>query len=331
MRYSLAGLKFCSMLLLLWTADDLPGQEPIQKLALKASSLQVNETDFRRKIAVQSGFGTGWKAVVDRQRGGVVTELRIPADGSNLLTDEGGRFGGMCSVLYVDRKETGEAESGYVAKGALYGFGRVERMEVVEQGEDKVVVEVRGRGGNQVPPERDVVAYTQRYTFRPDRIEFAGELDWLFDDVVPDSRLELLQFGVGFARDAAVGEMRILDSDTMPAALVETNSKGRNLPEGIDYPITVEVPLRANEYKSLLRIRSLELPPQMLEARFYCNEYPRQIDGQRGFAFKAWEGYPGNGNIRFSNSEPIRYRYEVEIVPDIYKARKASTTTGAAP
>jgi len=329
MRHSFAVLIFCSMLLLLGTKDDLPGQESIQKAALKANSLQVNETDFRRKIAVQSSFGTGWKAVVDRRRGGVVTELRIPADGPNLITDEGDRFGGMFSVLYVDFKETGKDESGYVAKGALYGFGRVERMEVVEQGEDKVVVEVRGRAGNQAPPEGDVVAYTQRYTFRPDRIEFAGELDWLFDDVVPGSRPELLQFGVGFAPDAAVGEMRVWDGDTKPVTLVETNSKGTNLPEGIDYPITVEVPLRANEYKSLLRIRSLEIPTEMVQARFYCNEYPRQIGGQRGFAFKAWEGWPGNGDVRFSSSEPIRYRYEVEIVPDIYAARKA--TGGAAP
>jgi hypothetical protein len=169
-----------------------------------------------------------------------------------------------------------------------------------------------------VLPEGDIVAYTQRYTFRPDRIECAGELDWLFDDLVPGSRMELLQFDFNFSLDSVVGEMQAWGSNGKRVTLEQTNSKGRNLPPGLDYPLTVEIPLREN---AALRIRSLALPPQLLQARFYYNEYPRQIEGRRAFGFKAWEGWPGNGDIRFSNSEPIRFRYEAEIVPSLSTGR----------
>jgi hypothetical protein len=52
----------------------------------------------------------------------------------------------------------------------------------------------------------------------------------------------------------------------------------------------------------------------LTQARFYWNEYPRQIENKRGFAFKAWEDWPGNGNVKFPNDEPISYRYEVVLV-----------------
>jgi hypothetical protein len=53
----------------------------------------------------------------------------------------------------------------------------------------------------------------------------------------------------------------------------------------------------------------------MTEARFYWNEYPRQIENKRGFAFKAWEGWPGNGDVHLGKDEPIRYRYELLVAP----------------
>lgn len=324
MRYLWAVMMVYSTLMLLGTTAPLRGQEQSP-----GAALVVHETDGQ--ISVRSNFGSGWKAVVNRQRGGVVTGLHFPPDGPNILSDSGGRFGGMFEGVYVDFRERGKAE-GYVAKGALYGFGRVERMQVLERSASKVVIEVLGKGGNQVKEKPgDVIAYRQRYTFQPNRIECDGEVNWLFDDVVPDSRMEMLQVGIDFAADAAVGEMSVVDRDGKPITLVETNSKGTNLPSGIDYPIAVEIPLRANEYRTVLRVRSLEMPPEFLQARFYCNEYPRQIEGQRGFAFKAWEGWPGNGDVRFSNSEPIRYRYDVEIIPDIFVANRAGKIVAAAP
>ena len=72
--------------------------------------------------------------------------------------------------------------------------------------------------------------------------------------------------------------------------------------------MTVEVPLKGGY---AVRIHSLDLPSDFAAARFYWNEFPRQIDGARGFAFKAWEGWPGNGAVKFPNDEPIRYPYEL--------------------
>src|SRR5437773_8577055 len=96
--------------------------------------------------------------------------------------------------------------------------------------------------------------------------------------------------------------------------LPQTDSEGRNLPPGIDYPLTVEVPLQSG---NALRIRSLQMPASVTQARFYWNEYPRQIEQKRGFAFKAWEGWPGNGKVHFGKDEKIVYRYEVVVAPPL--------------
>jgi hypothetical protein len=102
------------------------------------------------------------------------------------------------------------------------------------------------------------------------------------------------------------------DADTGPIELPQTNSKGKNLPAGLDYPLGVELPLKSGDK---VHIRSLLMPQDIAQARFYWNEYPRQIENKRGFAFKAWEGWPGNGEVHFSKDDAIRYRYELVIAP----------------
>jgi hypothetical protein len=158
----------------------------------------------------------------------------------------------------------------------------------------------------------DVLRYRQRYTFLADRIVCDGELEWLFGAVVPGSRPHLLQMQCLFAPGAVAGELRVWGADGKAVELPQTNSKGANYPAGIDYPLTVEVPLQGGR---ALHIRSLQMPAAHVQARFYWNEYPRQINNKRGFAFKAWEGWPGNGAARFGKDEIIRYRYEVALAP----------------
>jgi hypothetical protein len=264
-------------------------------------------------VAVTSSFGGGWKAVVDRKRGGVITEFRLPADGANIVSNDGSRFEGFFNTVYVDYKvpgkKTGKTDD-YIAKGSLYYFGAAGRLRVLEQGAERVVVEVEGKGGNQVAPKADVIRYRQRYTFLADRVVCDGELEWLFDDVVPGSHPQLLQMQCVFTPGAVAGEMRVWGADGKAVELPQTNSKGANYPPGIDYPLTVEVPLQGGR---ALHIRSLEMPAAHRLARFYYNEFPRQIDNKRGFGFKAWEGWPGNGAARFGKDEIIRYRYEVAL------------------
>lgn len=260
-------------------------------------------------VTVTSSVGAGWKAVVDRKRGGVITELRFPADGANVVSNDGSRFEGLFNTIYVEFKEAGK-DGAYVAKGSLYYFGSVGKMTVAERGADRVVVEVEGKGGNQVAPKADVLRYRQRYTFLPDRIVCDGELEWLFDDVVPGSHPHLLQMQCLFTPGAVAGELRVRGANGKAVELPQTNSKGANYPAGIDYPLTVEVPLPGGR---ALHVRSLEMPESLVQARFYWNEFPRQIHDKRGFAFKAWEGWPGNGKVRFGKDEVIRYRYEVAV------------------
>lgn len=278
-------------------------------------------------VIVRSSAGPGWKVVIDSRRGGVITELRVPADGPNLASNDGSRFEGLCNVIYVDRKQPGE-ENDYIAKGSYYYYGSVEKLSVLEQRADRVVVEVTGRGGNQVSPKADVVRYRQRYTFSADRVVCEGEIEWLFDDIVSGSHPELIQLNSAFDHAAVAGEMRVWDQDSAPIFLPQTNSKGRNYPEGIDYPVTVEVPLRGGH---ALQFRSLEMPADVVQARFYWNEYPRQIEGKRGFAFKAWEGWPGNGAVRFPNDKPIFYKYEVQIAALKSESASAPSAKAAPP
>jgi hypothetical protein len=248
--------------------------------------------------------------VIDGKRGGVISELHIPADANNLASNDGSRFEGLCNLIYVDFKETGK-DGAYVAKGSLYYFSTDVKLSVLEKRADRVLIEAAGRAGNQVAPKADVLRYRQRYTFLADRIVCDGQVEWLFEDVTPGSHPELIQLNNVFAPGAVAGEMRVWDADTGSVALPQTNSKGGNYPRGIDYPLAVEVPLRGGY---ALRFHSLQMPESLTQARFYWNEYPRQIENKRGFAFKAWEDWPGNGNVKFPNDEPISYRYEVVLV-----------------
>jgi hypothetical protein len=146
-------------------------------------ALRVEEAGPR--VTVSCAAAPGWKAVVEANRGGVITEFRWPAESENLVSNDGGRFEGL---IYADFKETGK-DGDYVAKGALYAFGKVSTLSVMERSASRVVVEVEGTSGNQVSPKADVLRYRQRYTFLADRIECAGEMEWLPD--LPQLRPEL--------------------------------------------------------------------------------------------------------------------------------------------
>ncbi|MCI0461317.1 MAG: hypothetical protein L0Z62_30585 [Gemmataceae bacterium] len=150
----------------------------------------------------------------------MITALHLPASGPNLVSDDGSRFEGLCNLIYVDFKETGE-DGAYVAKGSLYYFGTVTNLAIREERPNRVVFDVEGKGGNQVAPKADVVQYRQRYTLLPDRIICDGELEWLFDEVVPDSHPELIQFQCLFAPGAVAGELRAWDADTEPKPLLQ--------------------------------------------------------------------------------------------------------------
>ena len=57
--------------------------------------------------------------MVGHERGGVITEFRIPAAGENVVSNDGSRFEGMCKLIYVDFQQTGK-DGAYIPKGAYY-------------------------------------------------------------------------------------------------------------------------------------------------------------------------------------------------------------------
>src|SRR4051794_12676868 len=70
--------------------------------------LQVKDDDVR--ISIRSTAYPSWQAVIDRRKGGIITELCIPADADNLVATDGGRFEGLCNLVYVDFEDTGKPE-----------------------------------------------------------------------------------------------------------------------------------------------------------------------------------------------------------------------------
>ena len=251
------------------------------------------------RVTVTSSANPSWQGIIDRRKGGIITELCLPAAGDNLVATDGGRFEGLCNLVYVDFEETGKPE-GYVAKGTYSYHGTLGNLEITEQSPERIVVTVSGKSGNQTKPRADVVAYQQQYEFLPDRIVCSGNLEWLFDQVVSGSHPELIQLNSKFSADAVTGEMRVWDRDSGPVLLPQTNSKGSNYPAGIDYPLTVEVPLKRGY---AVRLHSLELPADFIASwnSYIGTSFPGRIDGQRGFASQApGKAGPDNGSRSIS-------------------------------
>src|SRR5579871_1221915 len=219
------GVALCGLLLSVSARAAEPAVPAPVVPAAKSGPLEVHQDGVR--IRVTSSAGPTWRAFVDRRKGGIITNLCIPAEGDNLAAADGARFEGLCNLVYVDYQETPKPgkDSAYVAKGSFSYYSTLERMEVEELTPERVVVVVEGKGGNQTQPKADVLRFRQKYTFLPDRIVCAGEIEWLFDTVVPGSHPELLQPSCKFAPNVLSGELRIWDRDSSPVLLPQTNSK----------------------------------------------------------------------------------------------------------
>ena len=125
-----------------------------------------------------------WKAVVDRAHGGMISELHLPAEAPNVIAADDGHSRGLFNLFYMTRVKEGATEDDRIkAKGTLWSGSTEREVRVARHTADEVVVEARGKAkGWRLlgPPDETVVAYRQTYTFRPDHIECAGELTWLY-------------------------------------------------------------------------------------------------------------------------------------------------------
>lgn len=256
-----------------------------------------------------------WKAVVDRTHGGVVRHFSLPAEGPNLVAaddKEDGTtnpFRGMFNTFYMTRIDRGDnPEDRIKAKGTFWGKSDgTATLRLVAQDDDRVVVEAAGQGfGWRLlgPKDEPVVRYRQQYTFRPDRVVCEGELTWVYQH---DTRLKDMSVLTFFAPDTVAYPLHATDARGREFELTLTTSKGKRFPEGLKYPLSLDVSLK-NGYG--LRFRSLGLPAALEDSRWYSFERPWQHDWAQSIAF---EGDTELTLQRFPAGEPARYQYEMQI------------------
>ncbi len=256
-----------------------------------------------------------WRAVVDRKRGGAVRHFSLGDDAPNLVAvddkAEGtpNPFRGMFNLFYMTRIEKGDKPDDRVkAKGTIWKYTHDSAsLRVVSHDDDGVVIEAKGRGfgWRLIGPDTEaVVDYRQTYTFRGDRVVCDGELTWVYPHETRLSEMTLESF---LAPSVVAYPLRVIDSAGRVTELPLSSSKGHPFPEGVAYPLTLEVSLR-NGYR--LRFRTLQLPSVIEKTREYFIERPWQQDWAQAIGFIG-----DSEQIRepFPPGAPVHYRYEMLV------------------
>lgn len=261
-------------------------------------------------VTVSSSGSPQWKAVVDRARGGAISQFHLPADGPNVIANEAGNpFRGMFSLFYMTRLPGDAPEEQRVkAKGTLWGTsGGSAQLKVLSRNEKEVVIETRGKGTGwrMIGPRGEIVAeYTQTYTFRPDRIICGGELTWVYPY---QTRLVEMALETFFAPDAVFHPVHLLHErdQSQRTELALTTSHGQRLPDGIQFPMGYEVRLK-NGHR--LEFRTLQMPALVEKARWYFLERQWQQEWSRAIA---WIGKAEKPEDEIPPGKPVPYRYEM--------------------
>jgi hypothetical protein len=109
------------------------------------------------------------------------------------------------------------------------------------------------------------------------------------------------------APSAVAYPLRVIDAMDRVTELPLSSSKGAPFPEGVVYPLTLEVSLR-NGHR--LRFRTLQLPGVIEKTREYMFERPWQQDWAQSIGFIG-----DSAQIRepFPPGAPVHYRYELLV------------------
>jgi hypothetical protein len=217
---------------------------------------QLTVTQEKDAITVASAKASGWKAVIDTARGGVVSALHLPAGGPNLVAARAGLF----SLFSMADKPLPD---GRTVKSWLYQNARVEKI-AVEQGSSRAIAEVRGK--TYTLKKEPIIEFHQIYTFLPDRIVCEGKAKWVLGG---GTQLADSSRGFTFARDAQVHPVRAASGGAAAVELPITQSGGSFFPAGIDYPMDVEFWFRNGQR---IVLRALDVPAPYVKDRRYIYE-----------------------------------------------------------
>jgi CubicO group peptidase (beta-lactamase class C family) len=286
-----------------------PGAEPAREEG------RFSVTHQPDSITVRCNGETFWKAVVDRKHGGAIRHFSLAEDAPSIVAvdnkEEGADnpFRGMFNLFYMTRIDRGEKPDDRVkAKGTIWKYTRDSAsIRVVSQDGDKVVVEATGRGfGWRLlgPDSEAVVEYRQTYTFREGGVTCEGEFTWVYPH---DTRLSEMSLESFLAPSAVAYPLRAIDAQGRATELPISTSKGHPFPEGVAYPLALEVSLR-NGHR--LRFRTLQVPRVIEKTREYFFERPWQQGWAQGVGFIG-----DSEQIRepFPAGAPVCYRYEMLV------------------
>jgi hypothetical protein len=260
------------------------------------AQLTVEET--KEAVIVSSKHGPTWKAVLDKTRGGAITHFHLPANGPDVTVD---RFG-VFSLFTMTAKGP---EGRTLIKSWQSQQGRVDKVKVSERA-GSIDVEVFGK--SITARDEQMTEYRQKYTFLPDRIECEGESTWVF----PNTPLSYSGMGFEFAPRVVAHPVRAIGPNG-PVDLPIGPGSGSRMPDGLDYPFTMEVRFR---HGPRVLIRAVEVPPPYLADRHYIYERPWQTDWDTRLYFEgSTMGQPGKGNntVLYEPGKPFHYKYDLTI------------------
>jgi hypothetical protein len=147
-------------------------------------------------VTVTSKAAVSWAAIIDATTGGVIREVRLPADGPNALgrsDSYGGFFNLRTSARPTVPDEAGKMRS-RAANGTPWqdknGEARIDKVTVA--GED-IIVEASGHyaGWTMVAKGQKIASYKYKYTFSGDGITCEAAVDWAYPNNFAMNKLEV--------------------------------------------------------------------------------------------------------------------------------------------
>jgi hypothetical protein len=248
----------------------------------------LSATTTEKEIIIQSAGPVNYKAVVDRQKGGDIKQLCLPATSQPVADDLNNLFfHGRHGEDYTLRGWTGR-DTCILSCAA----------ELVSQKPDEIVVQVKveaagtfkivstdpavkaSLAGKLRSYKEKTVEIKRSYSFHPDGIDITDEVLWVY----PGMNFDKIEWAASFLPGQIQSPARLLKG-AVKANFDPVGSGGDKLPVGITYPFTAENILK-NGWKVSLLTTSTSFDLQKSGAFFY--EKPWQTDWNQtaGFGYE---------------------------------------------
>jgi hypothetical protein len=264
---------------------------------------QVSATKASGSITIESTGGLiTYKAVVDTQRGGDISDFRLPASGDIVGRELNDIFFlGTHGEEYTLRGWTGPNKFTISCSADVISQKPNEvvvQVNLLTTGTFKILVDdpaAKAKLRKLHASYKDRTTQIKRiYTFKPDRIVVNDELTWLH----PNMQFRTFYFTSAFTPGYIQGPARLV-KDGNSAGFEVTGSGGKKVPTGISYPFTTENFLKSG-YKISQRTAATSFDVGTSDFYYYEKPWQQDWDQLAGFMYKL-PGYAPGQSITFSH------------------------------